>query len=168
MKVLFLDVDGVLNSTDWESRCPSKEEMLILWPKLLPLERHALRYLDPDAVARLEQIVEKTEALVAVSSSWRLDWPLPKLNELLRIRGFKHMLFSATPATHEVWTQSIYSFPGRGAEISGWLSLINHEAQYVIVDDCQIHGHPPFNVYQTDPRKGLTDVDAAEIIKRLS
>jgi hypothetical protein len=55
MKVLFLDIDGVLNC----SKTPN--------PRKLPY------VIDKKLLARLERLVERTGAKVVLSSSWRLD-----------------------------------------------------------------------------------------------
>lgn len=53
-KVVFLDIDGVLNSESGED----------------------MRILDPKAVALLKKLIEKHRAVIVVSSVWRkLDWP---------------------------------------------------------------------------------------------
>jgi hypothetical protein len=55
MKVLFLDIDGVLNC----SKTPN--------PRKLPY------VIDKKLLARLERLLERTGAKVVLSSSWRLD-----------------------------------------------------------------------------------------------
>ena len=55
MKVIFLDIDGVLNS----DRTPN--------PRNFPY------IVDPKLLARLKKLVAKTGAKVVLTSSWRLD-----------------------------------------------------------------------------------------------
>ncbi len=59
MKVIFLDVDGVLNSTP---SGPDFEPGLVVW---------------------LNRLVDLSGAGVVVSSSWRLEYPLDRLVGLL-------------------------------------------------------------------------------------
>jgi hypothetical protein len=60
LKVIFLDVDGVLNSRGKWAGCD-----------LANLTDSGTR-IDPLAVARLKRIVDATDAKIVVSSTWRL------------------------------------------------------------------------------------------------
>jgi hypothetical protein len=55
MKVVFLDIDGVLNCT--KTKNPRKFPYVV----------------DPKLLARLNRLLERTAAKVVLSSSWRLD-----------------------------------------------------------------------------------------------
>lgn len=68
MKVLFLDVDGVLNSATWFASQP-------------PM---AVTEVDATAVRRIQRIVAQTGAKVVLSSSWRHQ---PELVAQLRAAG---------------------------------------------------------------------------------
>lgn len=57
MKVIFLDVDGVLNEMYSESRAPS-----------------GTIGVDDDKVERLGKIVDATKAVVVLSSTWQKEW----------------------------------------------------------------------------------------------
>lgn len=57
MKVIFLDVDGVLNSQDLFERCGEE---------LVPIDEENIRY--------LKEIVDATGAQIVLSSSWRYGW----------------------------------------------------------------------------------------------
>src|SRR5690242_11976692 len=92
MKVVFLDFDGVVNGLE-TSEPPS------------PI--HPLLYLCPPLVERVNQIVERTGALVVLSTSWRTrahhsassatHVSLDELREALRIAGFRHDVHDVTP-----------------------------------------------------------------------
>lgn len=56
MKVIFLDIDGVLNCKSSKSRCG------------------VYIGIDSDKVVRLREIVDATSAKIVLSSSWRTDW----------------------------------------------------------------------------------------------
>ena len=55
MKIIFLDVDGVLNSQDLLERCGED--------KLVPIDEENIRC--------LKEIVDETGAEIVLSSSWR-------------------------------------------------------------------------------------------------
>ena len=56
MKVIFLDIDGVLNCQSSKSSC------------------NAMLGIDDDKVRRLKEIIEKTNAKIVLISSWKNDW----------------------------------------------------------------------------------------------
>lgn len=56
MKVIFLDIDGVLNTKYWENM------------KVRDQYGHTF---DPNSVANLARIIEETGAEIVISSSWK-------------------------------------------------------------------------------------------------
>jgi hypothetical protein len=175
MRILFLDVDGVLNSRKWWAKRP--EAMIQPTP-----EDRAKRDIDPDAVAALEQIVQRSGARVVVSSSWRAMVPLTVLNQAMRYRGFTGLLLGATPEADILRREGERlgvehaSRPGRGAEIFSWLRLLcgavgtrHHDLvgprDYVILDDEEVAGHGD-RLFRTDFETGLT-VDHVDAVMKL-
>lgn len=114
MKIIFLDIDGVLNSDSWYRR-------RFLHPDFECEGRyHHTDDFDPDAVACLNQL---TGASIVLSSSWRLDYENTKSD--LEYNGVKLPIIGSTPY-----------IPGsiKGYEIQQWLDN-NHVDKYVIFDD---------------------------------
>ena len=150
MKVVFLDFDGVLNSTGYTRTIdPDKFGGLSIewWAEGL----------DPEAVARLNTLLERTGAKVVISSSWRINSPLTALQVLLRMRGFEGTSISKT---------ELLSGAERCEEIQEWLDRHPEVTSYVILDDntdAEIEGH----FIHTDMRVGLTDADVEEAIEIL-
>lgn len=151
MRVLFLDIDGVLNSEDyWRDVLGSNWEMRKEPP------------LDPGAVKRLNRIVSVAQCRVVVSSSWR-HWPLPVLDHWLRNAGYRgRALLDKTPHFH-------VPEKDRGDEIACWLHntrLHVPVSSFVVIDD-----DPDANcddcLVQTDWRHGLQDTHVAAAIKIL-
>ena len=58
-KYLFLDIDGVLNHRAWYKNLEDKT--------------YPFREFDPECVKRVNYILEKTNARLVITSSWRLD-----------------------------------------------------------------------------------------------
>ena len=56
MKIIFLDIDGVLNCMGSKSRC------------------QGFIGIDNDKVKRLKQIVDATDAKIVLTSTWKLSW----------------------------------------------------------------------------------------------
>jgi hypothetical protein len=119
--IVFLDVDGVLNSHQWfESLENAKATDRI--------ERH----IDPAAVVRLERIFQATGASVVISSAWRHG----QLYDIL-IEGLKRHGFTGPVIGKTIISQC--SDCVRGNLIDRWLkdNMANHWSfrQYVILDD---------------------------------
>ena len=75
MKVIFLDVDGVLNSEQfWEEQTQSFRYTAALNEGKTDDEISVVAYFAPDAVAWVNYIVAMTNAEVVVSSTWRSDY----------------------------------------------------------------------------------------------
>ncbi len=76
--ILFLDIDGVLNSEDYASLYTEKE-----WDNLTYIERH----IDDKAVQLINYICDNTKAQVVISSTWRYGRSVEQLQEILNSRG---------------------------------------------------------------------------------
>lgn len=162
MRVLFLDFDGVLNSKRWWDERPSKEQIadeFIYQNVGFASEQWvwALRSVDPAAVACVNAIVERSDARVCVSSSWRHMFALPKLEHLLRVRGFKHHLIGATPDAMYVRERGEKRVE-RGEEIARWMELMNVQPDDIaILDDDGDMAHLCDRLFQTQFDEGLRD-----------
>jgi hypothetical protein len=156
MKVIFLDVDGVLNSQK-------------------SLKHGAVGFgkaqMDPKADSRLEKLVRATGSKIVVSSSWRHIFELHQIQEMLKQAG-------APTAARAVIDRTPAGEGNRGAEIQEWLSLDpersrvnpNHEGieAYVIIDDNnQMTPEQQPHFVHTNPQVGLTDEDVVEAISIL-
>jgi hypothetical protein len=145
--IVFLDVDGVLNSRRWDARSGAAEEA---GP---PTERELWeRRIDPECVARLDRLLQRTGAVVVVSSSWRKRLPLNEIVPILEARGFRGRIVGAT-ATED-------NTASRGAEITRWLTENDTRgAAYVVLDDEVVEDVPPELVVRPSEGTGLTDQD---------
>lgn len=103
--ILFLDIDGVLNSRAWWDSKRAGGIVLV--------DKPADKF-DPAAVARLNRIVLSVRCRVVLSSSWRHDAPLLNIENWLRSVGFVGALDDKTP-----WSSTPYE---RHAEIEAWLA----------------------------------------------
>lgn len=117
---LFLDVDGVLNHRD----AP---------------HRGKLAWLDPRCILRLSTIVERVDAAIVVSSTWRLRRTVREFRELLGKRGLvsPHRIIGATADISVSLTGiALHSPIQRGVEIVHWLELYaDLPCGVAIVDD---------------------------------
>jgi len=163
MKVIFLDVDGVLNSDASLMTDDALEEALIL---------------------NLKQLVEQTNAKIILSSAWRMcPGPLRTLMDWLdradlhlsgmtpngvRVDWLKEQGYTPTRKYLDVFDDyngNEYEVTtDRGAEICKWLADHKDVESFVILDDEAVDIIPyfPNNFIKTDFRVGLTEEKARE------
>ena len=163
-KVIFLDIDGVLNTRDWHSR------ML----KDIPRDEYGYAF-DPVAVANLAHIIEETDAVIVISSSWKF-YGVAKLREMWKVRNLPGTILDITPNTvsDEMLLNANLDEMElgvcRGNEIKEWLSRHKGEVSiYVIIDDFddllpEQENHAVF----TDSLIGITEFDAEKAIRILN
>lgn len=165
VNLIFLDIDGVLNSARWMNERPTAIKMRgyrKAW------ERDAEDGMDPAAVGRLNGLLESTDAKIVISSSWRKMHSLPELDRMLRYRGLKkQVIVGATPCLK-------HTSPGlveRGYEIDAWLNWVNHRAwvrKFVVFDDDSDMGPVLDRLVQTDWQTGLTEADCQAALELLT
>ena len=116
MKIIFLDIDYVVNCMSTKERAPSG---------VIGVEQRLIAY--------IKEIVDATGAKIVLSSTWRKDWAFNLLNskdwDYLREEFAKQNLyfFDYTP---------IRSDSHRGREIKEWLESTDYNVRsYVIIDD---------------------------------
>jgi hypothetical protein len=173
LKLLFLDFDGVVNSKKWLERRPGKEDFshLGLHPGDYDYEQQiwGLHSIDPEAVELLNKIVDGANCRVVISSSWRLIYPLTKLEWMLRCRGYKHRLLGATPYGPTLRARDDRRIE-RGEEIAAWISTLNLDIDtrnIVIIDDDADMAHLSHRLYNTKWDEGLTESGVDYILNML-
>lgn len=140
MKLIFLDIDGVLNYQLYyqeKRQCDRHKEL----PEDAPDGAHDIC---ERRISLLNDLIEDTGAKVVISSSWRNGKSVEELTQLFEYKGFKGEIIGKTPY---LWfgisaeQEYHYSVP-RGCEIKAWLELNKDklsekmsEVRYVIFDD---------------------------------
>lgn len=144
-RVIFLDVDGVLNNGSWAME---------MYDKGIRTYRDDILY-EP-ALERLKRIVDATDAQIVVSSSWRqIPTAYKHLQEWLEMYGMK--VADITP----------YVGGCRGDDITAWFNRNPGEWSYVILDDeDDMDGHMD-HLVQTDFDVGLIDTDVDKALNIL-
>lgn len=160
MKVIFLDIDGVLNCSTSKSFCHDDLCGII----------HGI---DSDKVKRLAKIVEATGAQIILSSDWKDGWEkyytsqkpshAKYLDNHLYKKG-KLTIKDKTPNTHKgSWF--------RGSEILAYLRAHQDIENYVILDDTFFDDFANKEIEEhlvlTNREIGLTDGDVNDAIKIL-
>lgn len=145
---LVIDFDGVLN--DWAA--PSAE-YLDAWNNHRRDE--PWRLLLPHLVAKVEYLATATEAVVVVSSTWRLLYRWVEVVDFLRRQGLTAPLAGTTP---EAWS--------RGDDITEYLRRHPDVTNYVVLDDDIDAARipDPTRFVYINPAKGITDADVERAI----
>lgn len=156
MKIIFLDIDGVLNSANMNN-------------EFIPeIEGQYYPY-EPILVENLNKVIRKTGAKIVVSSTWRLGESVENLQHLLLKIGCVGEVIDKTDNYSE-------RFVVRGCEIFKWI-LDNEKLlgchhydfeDYVIIDDdTDMLYDQRNNFVNTNGKLGLTDKDVLKCIRIL-
>ena len=151
MKVIFCDVDGVLNNDETTAISPN-----------------GYRGVSNELIRNLRNIVRETGAKIVLSSDWRLVRDDPEHSKDYRYLVRK--LRFAGGLTIDGHTDDI-SWSKRGTEIKKYLQDHPEVTDYVILDDlpfrdflfCRELRH----LVLTDSRTGLTEEDVKRAVKIL-
>ena len=146
MKVLFLDVDGVLNN-----------ELL--------LENHGWEAIGETKLDLLKDIIDATNAKIVLSSTWRIDGGTKKvLVAKLATRGLE--LLDQTIVLH----RTKLSLPvQRSDEICEWLSRHSEVEKFAVLDDNTDAGYGiESHFFKTQFEEGLTRTITNQVIMHLN
>lgn len=145
MRLIFLDVDGVLNSVSfWITRYVRGQSQI-----------------DPEAVAYLNELTDQTGANLVISSAWR-HRGIKEMRRILKANGVRASVVGLTPSLeHKDSGSPLWISPGRGIEIAAWLQASKRAVEsFVILDDDNDMGDLLPRLVRTDYHIGLTPTDA--------
>ncbi len=158
MKVLFLDIDGVLNSERFREEEPGQA-------------------VDRRAVGLLKRVIDATGAKLVLSSGWRFwfDDAMTPCEECARhlcaILAEQGLVLSGkTPdfSTAEIRAERTFSRV-KAKEISAWLGAHPEAGQYAVLDDLELKDDEVnAHLIRVDGRIGLSEADAKRVVKRLN
>ena len=158
MKLIFLDIDGVLNNT----KDVKKYRMFIKGERRVLIDIEPFFYFK-----RLLQEIEKEklEVRIVISSSWRLGTTASDWKKL-----FKHYFNDE----NIILGRTLHLECDRGLEILNFLQMIDEEKEtvedYVVVDD-DIEDIIDYvgkkRIVKTSIKRGLTNKDVRKIIRKL-
>lgn len=146
-KILFVDIDGVLNSQDWYDRRPKTG-----WE-----DNPDGRWFDPAAVAHLKRVTDETGAEVVVSSSWKMRG-LQGCIELWKEQQLPGKVLDITPYL----MHKDFNVP-RGCEILKWLKDYGLDRNFFSAErqkeDCDKAGIFNYAIIDDDPDMLYTQKD---------
>ena len=159
-KIIFLDIDGVLNTERWYVKTGREPDA----------DGYGVPF-DPVAIDCLRRIISETGAEIVISSSWK--WlGLNTMRNMWKDRNLPGKVIDITPdkiSDELLFSLDLDGFDVtklKGFEIAEWLSLHEKDvSQYVIIDDedCVLPSQSE-HLILTDPNLGITDKIARKII----
>lgn len=140
-RVLFLDIDGVLNRTGFSP----------------PATIGMRSWIEPELAARLAALLEATGAKIVLSTSWRIESGLEKLRGELHAAGIDgSWLLGATPDLDD---------DERWPEIDAWMREHGVAPEsVVIVEDFYEMGPLAARTVMIDADRGLDEAAASAIV----
>lgn len=160
-KVVFLDIDGVLNTERQHWHCQMNG--------IAPIDRFGYAF-DPKAVENLATILTETGAEIVISSSWK-SIGFTNLLDMWYKRGLPGKIIGVIPNTVSdefllnANLDDLELMPIRGMEIKEWLAGTKGKvSHYAIIDDenSMLPEQQPYFV-QTNPQFGITKKDVEKV-----
>lgn len=158
MKVIFLDIDGVLISEEF-------------------LKDNKSEAIDRRCISVLKNVIDKTGAVIVMSSAWRLWFD----NEMMPKEGYSQCLydildefgiriFGKTPdfSTEEIRNKKTFSHI-KAKEILAWLNENQDIEKYAVIDDLDLRNEEVnAHLVRINGLVGITEEDAMRIIDMIS
>lgn len=149
MNIIFLDVDGVLNST--------KKLKEMYYQNKRPYSGFDYPF-DEGCLNNLKRLVDETNSYLVITSTWRMH-EIGKnilLNELKKY-GLSERVIGYTDILHK----------SRGEEIKLYLDKLNQDVNYIILDDDNDFLGLEEYLINANYEVGLTEEDTINGIKKL-
>jgi Swiss Army Knife RNA repair-like protein len=163
--ILFLDIDGVLNSIEYAIRTKIKG----IWG------------LDTHCVKRLQRIVDETGCDIVIMSTWRRIHTLEEISDMLVAAGMRNPvpIIGKTPVNLHVGRLQTDCKLIRGHEVDNWLNAPENEYRVFYglshiqkIKYCCVDDDTDFLSFQplvkTSIEVGLTNDDADNCIAKLT
>lgn len=155
MKLIFLDIDGVLNNHHTLGLNHYIPTPLILGEKIHD-------HLSAWCIYCLNEVIKLTGAKVVVSSTWRLGETKERLQGILDFYGFKGEVVGMTPHITTTGCR-------RGDEIQHYLDNCGFDVEsFVIIDDDSDMKHLLKFLIKTDNTNGMSYKDIKRCINVLN
>lgn len=145
MKILFLDIDGVLNSMRTAKAFYG-----------YPFSALSLEQFDKVAIGLIQRLCKETDCSICLSSTWRLN------------SNWQHLAVQLTLPIIDRTPSNVSLLGYRGKEIEAWLQKHPEVKQYAIVDDNSdmLEEQIPFFV-QTSAEDGLSYQNYLDLVRIL-
>lgn len=150
MNIIFLDIDGVLNSTN---------KLIEVYNKTGKPHSGVSYPFDERCLENLKKLVTETHSKIVITSTWRkYEEDMKVLLNVLDNYNLKEEIIGYTPVLYQK----------REYEIKEYLSKLSELPNFVIIDDIRDMGELSKYLVVTSPQTGLTSEnveDAKNILK---
>lgn len=162
-RIIFLDIDGVLNSNQYfKSKFYKDSTADLSDAQVMMTEMHHM--IDPDGVLLINRLVDESKAQVVLSSTWRGKFSPVEMTKLLKGRGATFTIIASTP---KLFGKISARIP-RGNEIKAYLkSLPKQPEAFVILDDLSDMLELKTNLIMTSDKTGITELDVQRALNML-
>jgi hypothetical protein len=144
--ILFLDIDGVLNSKTFQEAGNMRDNS---------------KQLDPACVKLLQHVLDTTRCGVVLSSAWRIAPGVDATKEAFERAGGRYIDFvGVTPSMGDKKDR-------RGHEIREWLRRNWYPPRFAILDDADDMGLVSYALTQTTWDRGLEQHHVERLIAQL-
>lgn len=150
MKIIFLDIDGVLNNRSFGEF-------------LLSIRCNHINYhiLDPLCVRAFNRVLNNTDAKIVISSAWRVLKTLQEIERIFSRQGvdISGRIIDKTGKSNKL----------RGTDIQKWLDQTDHNVtDFIIIDDGDDMGELIGHLEKTTWNTGFTEQNADNVIRYLN
>ncbi len=147
--IIFLDIDGVLNS---------KSHLIEIYNKYKrPFSGYDYPF-DEVCINYLKRIIELTDSQIVITSSWRKDVEgRNKIESILKEYNLDGYLLGYTPVLNQK----------RGIEIETFLNSLDYNPNFIILDDDSDMGNLIEHLIKIDSNVGLNEDDLNKGVKKL-
>lgn len=131
MKIIFLDIDGVIATSSSYTRIEHLDSYLgDSWVYT------GFPGLDPNCVQRINKLTDTTKAKIVISSTWRHGTQLDfcDLVSYLRQEGITGIIIDRTPSLCKIHSVRGYDYQ-RGNECLSWIDAHPEVTHFVCIDD---------------------------------
>lgn len=170
-KIIFLDIDGVLNNDVWMDG----DRWTDVFPLTSPYRTRTqawVPYFDfaPENVRQFNKVLNETNASIVVSSTWRQRKSPAELEEILIQNGGVDCLGRVIGKTVDSHPRRRFSQDRpRWEYIKLWMEEnAPKDMVFVVIDDDPKAWSQGHTFVWTDPQKGLTEDDARHAIQVLN
>jgi hypothetical protein len=147
IKVIFLDIDGVLATNKEYVTNRTKFREKYSWAKELRVPYGW----NKGCVEVFNEILDATNADIVISSDWRFHWDLDELDKIFKANGVKKSPIFGTIKNKRKMSSDLED--DRVYQISEWVKF-NKPGKWVAIDDMNLNSLGP-NFFKTKDSEGL-------------